>query len=221
MVETAILVAFIGIGGTLIASIIGVLSEPLRKKKEREAKREGLRKGLYNELARVISSMYALTGELDLDQRELFPQRTEEEHAKIMLDVFEIFNPTIKNLRVGIYSLAKKDPELAVLFYELREAPVLDAIYEITHVVEAMERLDTKLKWASVRAQLTGLHYRLVTAVKNGLIDRDLLKASCIFPVETEYLEEFLSMPLPPELREDSEETKMYKKLKKRRKPTQ
>jgi hypothetical protein len=155
---TAIVLALIGVGGTLGGAIIGVLSEPWRKKKERDAKKKSLREGLYEELARVLAPSYAFAVELDEDQRVLSP-KSEEEHAKNMLLVFEIFNPVVENLKSGIYSLAKKDPELAVLFSELSESALLDSIYEIVHVIPGLERLDdVKVKWSSIRSQVKGIH---------------------------------------------------------------
>lgn len=216
----AVLIALIGVGGTLVASLIGVWSEPWRKKKEREVKKKSLREGLYKEAARVLATMYTFAVELDENQRFLNPQ-SEEEHAKKMLEIFEIFNPVVENLKSGIYSLAKKDPELAVLFYELSESATLDSIYSIVHVIPELTRLDVKLRWSSIRSQVTGIHYRLVTAIKKGLLDRDLLIASCSVPAEAEFLEDFLNMPLSSVLQEDSEVYKKMRELKKRFKASQ
>jgi DNA-binding transcriptional ArsR family regulator len=193
MVDTALLVAFIGVAGTLSASILAVLSEPWRKKKERSAKRENLRKALYSELARILPTLYTLTFKLEVAQRTGYPERTEDEHYKILLEVFEVFNPVFENLKVGIYRLAKTDSELAVLFYELPEAYVIDSMHESIHVLSAMEKIvDLKQRWDNILSLVDGAHYKLVTAVKTGHIDRNLLIDSCDLPLDARNLEEFL-----------------------------
>jgi hypothetical protein len=211
-----VLVALIGIGGTLLAPLISNWYETQRKKKERDAKKKSLREGLYEELARVVTPLYAFAVELDQDQQHLDP-KSKEEHAKTMLLAFETFNPMVENLKSGLYSLAKKDPELAVLLSELSESGVLNSIYEIAHVIPRLEKLDETMRWSSIRSQVISIHYRLVMAIKKGRLDRELLIASCMTPSEAGLLEDFLDIPLPPTLDEDSELYKRMRELKKER----
>jgi hypothetical protein len=157
MVDTALLVAVIGVGGTLSASVLTVLSEPWRKKKERDAKRGDLRRGLYSELARVVSTFYSLTWELELalffESLTGTPSVLETETRSFDKDdkrmwellekscegMLERLESNLEMLDVGVYKLTKGDSDLMVLFYELSEAYVIDSIYQKMYTLKDLK----------------------------------------------------------------------------------
>ena len=222
MVDTALLVALIGIAGTLSASILTVLSDPWRKKKHREAKKESIRKALYSELARVAIDLHNAIGTIEAEEEHLKAVkivRHDSEKAEKPLDynsgsskdaeILDSGLPFInkivfENLVGGFFSVIRTDAELAILFYELPEADLVAALYALFNQFlgyhSALE--DPKHTWQAFIRIVEIARDAFVHAYENGYVDITMLRRYCYLPSEIESLDELLKKPHAPLLKE-------------------
>jgi len=222
MVDTALLVALVGIAGTLSASILTVLSEPWRKKKVRDAKRESIRKALYSELARIAVSLYLGIKDIETIEQNLKgvgalwsdseeAERRRNEHpdsseATEVLDSKLLSKSKIaaENLVGGFFTAVHSDAELTMLFYELPEADLAGLLYSILnqYIREASVFEDSKDKLRAWIWAVETMRDVSVQAHENGYIDITMLRRYCYLPSEIESLDELLKKPHAPLLKE-------------------
>ena len=220
MVDTALLVALIGIAGTLSASILTVLSEPWRKKKVREAKKESIRKALYSELARVAFTLCFLIRDIETVEQDLKgvealwrdseeaerplsenpdnSKDTEMPNSKLLpSEPLSASRITAENLVSGFFTVIHTDAELAMLFYELPEADVAGGLYSLLNNyighVSAFE--DPKDKWRAYVYLVETARAAFVHAHENGYIDITMLERYCYLPSQIESLDQLLNKP--------------------------
>jgi len=222
MVDTALLVALVGIAGTLSASILTVLSDPWRKKKHREAKKESIRKALYSELARVAIDLHNAIAAIEAEEEHLNAVkivRHDSEKAEKPLD----YNPgsskdaeildsrplsvnkiVFESLVGGFFSVIRTDAELAILFYELPEADLVAALYALFNQFlgyhSAFE--EPKRTWRAFIGIIEIARYVFVHAYENGSMDITMLRRYCYLPSQIESLDELLKEPHAPLLKE-------------------
>lgn len=222
MVDTALLVALVGIAGTLSASILTVLSEPWRKKKVRDAKRESIRKALYSELAHLAFMLFLGIKEIETIEQSLkgaeAPWRDSKEaerrlnehpdssEATEVLDskLLSMSKIAAENLAGGFFTAVHSDAELTMLFYELPEADLAGILYSNLnqYIGEASVFEDPKDKWRAYVSLHENMSDAFVYAHENGYLDITMLRRYCYLPSQMESLDELLKKPQASLLKE-------------------
>jgi len=222
MVDTALLVALMGITGTLSASILTVLSEPWRRKKVRDAKRESIRNALYSDLARIALGLHLGIRNIETIEQNLKGvgalRRDSEEAGKPlnenpdssestkMLDskLLSVSKIAAENIIRGFFTAIHTDAELTTLFYELPEADVAGILYallnEYVDQVSAFE--DPKDKWRAHLSLHENMRDAFVHAHENGYLDITLLRRYCYLPSQLQSLDKLLKKPQASLLKE-------------------
>lgn len=254
MVDTALLVAVIGIAGTLTASILTVLSEPWRQRRERvqegTLKQESIRKALYSELAQIavkLQTAMLLIHDTEQEQEEAeelqeklqnYQEKRDEAKQiigdvpegstipyflKLGVDVFQnaveetdrlvsMLDQTVRtikgnrsnviatfkllfDLKGGIYKLVKSDPELAVLFYQLSEAYVVDSFYSIVNNYVELAALSEDLdkQWESVVSSFNKMREVFLEGERSERLDIATLKSCCTLSSDVKHLDDLLT----------------------------
>ncbi len=193
MVETALLVATIGITGTLTASILTVLSQPWRTKKEREQDKENLRRALYAELARIVVTIQIQLSEAADIERKLeeavkarsHDSESAERPPNELLDSSglrkEIDTKLLSATRLlglgragaedlvgGLNDTILRDAKMAILYHTLPEADVANGVYTwLRHYVTLNNALDKATEDPKERWRV---HFLMLDKVREALI---------------------------------------------------
>jgi hypothetical protein len=222
MVDTALLVALIGIAGTLSASILTVLSEPWRKKKVRDAKRESIRNALYSELARIAINVYFGIKEIETMEQNLKrvgALRRDSEEAERPLnenqdssEATEVLDSKLlsttkiaaENLVGGFFTAVHSDAKLTMLFYELPEADLAGILYSQLnqYIGEASVFEDPKDQWRAFVSLVETQRDAFVQAYENGYLDITMLRRYCYLPSQLQSLDDLLKKPQASLLKE-------------------
>jgi hypothetical protein len=192
---TALLVAIIGVAGTISVAILTVFWQVHREKIERTTKQRDLRRALYSELGRVLANLLSIRSDIEKDRSELKnPNLDAKKRAYLEADLEAIRAHT--KITYDLYQLTRKQPDLVVLFYAYPEAYIMDSIYEsVSYVQSAMS--EPTWKPGDAVANIA----EAIRVAKNGIetskLNLDFLSECCVLDSDRKMLRTALGSGAP------------------------